>query len=364
MRVALLGFGRLGEARAGAYAEVEDAELVAILDPTLARRRRGESLLPGIPAYARLEDLLRETEPEAVDICSPPVYHEGQIRLSLAHGCHVLCEKPLVTRAGALTELAEQARSAGRVLYPAHNYRFSPAMHFFADTLRAGSLGTLRQGHFQIVRTSHALGVSEWHPDWRRDPAIAGGGILCDHGTHCVYMASRLSEEWPRAVSCTIDRNGGSEETVRLELETGSVRWTVELTWTGDARRNYYELSGSLGSAVVDDDRGYLHQNGSTTTWALPSALSDSTHRAWFPAMFAEFRHAISDPKCAEDVLAEGVATVSTLEHGYASARGVGERLEIDLPAICRGRAAPSLTHEPSSNGAPHEPALEVPDVQ
>jgi predicted dehydrogenase len=364
MRVALLGFGNLGEARARAYSEVEEAELVAILDPTELRRRHGESLLPGVPLYAELETLLREAQPEAVDICSPPVYHEEQIRLSLTHGCHVLCEKPLVTRAGALTKLAEQARSAGKVLYPAHNYRFSPAMHFFADTLRSGSLGTLRHGHFQIVRTSHARGVTEWHPDWRRDPAIAGGGILSDHGTHCVYMASRLSEEWPRAVSCTIDLNGGSEETVRLELETGPVSWTVELTWTGESRRNYYELSGSLGSAVVDDDRGYLRQNGSTTTWALPSALSDSTHRAWFPAMFAEFRHAISDRECAEDVLAEGVATVSTLEHGYASAKELGEWLQIDLPAICRGRAAPALMHEPSTNGFPHGSTPKAADVE
>ena len=157
-------------------------------------------------------------------------------------------------------------------------------------------------------------------------------------------MASRLSEAWPRAVSCTIvDGESDSEHAVRLELETGSVRWTVELTWEGDSRRNYYALNGSEGRAVVDDDCGYLHQNGTTTTWPLPSALSDSTHRAWFPAMFAEFRQAISDPQCAEDVLAEGVATVSTLEQGYVSARDSGEWLEIDLPAICRGRAAPAL---------------------
>ncbi len=283
----------------------------------------------------------------AVDICSPPAHHEEQIRLALEHGCHVLCEKPLVTRTSALESLVALACTARRVLYPAHNYRFSPALRFLEGALRAGSLGKPLGGRFQIVRTGHALGVPEWRPNWRRDPVVAGGGVLADHGTHCIYLASQLSGAWPHAVSCTIDGNGGCEETARLELEIGSLSWLVELTWAGDARRNYYALEGSAGTAVVADDRCYLSTNGSSSMEPLPSASLDPTHSDWFPALFADFRRALSDVTSARRSLAEAVATVITLDRAYASAAKRGHRLAIELPAICHEPAS-SLGERPS----------------
>lgn len=339
--MALVGFGTIGEARARAYAELEGVELVAIADPTPSRRQRAASLLPAVALYAEVEGLLRASRPDAVDICSPPAYHEHQIRLALEHGCHVLCEKPLVTRAGALDGLIQLALSVGRVLYPAHNYRFSPAMGFLERALQSGWLGEPLRGCSRIVRTGHAHGVPDWCPDWRRDPLIAGGGILTDHGTHCVYMASRLCGAWPRAVSCLIERNGPCEETARLQLDFGSVRWSVDLTWAGTSRRNYYALVGSAGAVVVDDDRGHLLRDGGSRTEPLPSASRDPTHSAWFPPLFAEFRASLSDAVCAQDALAEALATALTVEGAYASAAAGGGSLTIELPAICR-RTVPS----------------------
>ncbi len=344
MQIALLGFGTIGEARARLYRAMDEVELVAVADPTPARRARASHVAPGVACYPDVETLLRERSPDAVDICSPPAYHEEQIRLALEHGCHVLCEKPLLTRTSPLESLVALARTGGRVLYPAHNYRFSPALRFLEGALRAGSLGEPLRGRFRIVRTGYALGVSEWHPNWRRDPVVAGGGILTDHGTHCIYLASHLSGAWPHAVSCTIDGNGACEETARLELEIGSLSWSVDLTWAGEARRNYYALEGSAGSAVVDDDRGYLYANGNSSTQRLPSASLDPTHSDWFPALFADFRRAISDVAGARRSLAEAVATVITLDRAYVSAAMGGRRLAIELPALC---------YEPASLAGP-----------
>jgi D-apiose dehydrogenase len=336
VKIALLGYGTIGEARARAYRSMEDVELIAIADPTPARLEQAARSNPHANCFSDAELLLSRSAPDAVDICSPPARHADQARLALQHGCHVLCEKPLVTNAGALEGLVALAGRTGMVVYPAHNYRFSPALRSLARALLSGSLGTLVQGHFRVIRTGHALGVPEWRPNWRCDPLIAGGGILTDHGTHCIYLAAQLSGAWPHAVSCVTERNGGVERSAQVRLEAGPAVWSLDLTWTGEKRSTSYMLRGSAGAAIIDDKSGFRHTNGRSSRQPLPSSSSDSTHGDWFPDLFADFRRAISDTTVARRSLAEAVATAVTLGHAYASAEAGGRWLQVELPAVCR----------------------------
>jgi predicted dehydrogenase len=81
------------------------------------------------------EAMLRRVD--AVSITVPTIHHREAAEAALAHGCHVLVEKPMaVTTAEADFMLAAAGR-AGRILQVGHVERFNPALAAVRDRLTA-----------------------------------------------------------------------------------------------------------------------------------------------------------------------------------------------------------------------------------
>ena len=323
----------MGEARARFYAGNPDFELVGVADPTASRRLRLAEAFPGVDAYHSAQDMLAKRQADLIDICSPPVAHASQIRMALQTGCHVVCEKPMVTRFGDLRALVSLSQSVGRVLYAAHNHRFSSAVGFLKAMHDGGELGSVREGEMRVVRTGHARGVSDWRPDWRRDYDVAGGGILNDHGTHCIYTAAVIAGAWPSAVSCAISPNGTAhhaERNAALRMITGDIEWSINLTWDGATRSNSYAITGNRGVASVNDAHASVETATGLTEVALPVETSGQTHSAWISPMVEDLCRAIRDPSHAAKRLDEAVATARTLDAAYNSAGRGGGWIELE----------------------------------
>jgi hypothetical protein len=59
--------------------------------------------------------------------------------------------------------------------------------------LRVGAIGTLREVEIETLRIQDCAAADPDHPNWRRDPAMAGGGVLMDHGWHADLSESRAT---------------------------------------------------------------------------------------------------------------------------------------------------------------------------
>jgi predicted dehydrogenase len=333
MKVAIVGFGAAGQARLVAYRGIPGVTVAAVVEPV---RRSAVAVAAGCPVFHSLTDLIEQMRVDAVDICAPPAVHVALAEEALRGGLHVICEKPVATSAAEAIALAELSTRNGRLLYPAHNYGFSPMMRVLTDTMSSGVLGAPVRSTFRILRPTHAKGVATWRPDWRRDPAIARGGILLDHGTHCVYMATRLFGAAPDTVSCVAGADDGEvEETANLLLTFPQGSCDIELSWISDVRTNEYVLRGPHGCLEIRDGLATLNTPERKATWNLVSPTDSSTHEEWFAAMFADFTGRIADNAFTEP-LAECVTTAGIVELAYRSARLAGETLpmSIDLPVV------------------------------
>ncbi len=130
------------------------------------------------------------TTVDFVDICTPPALHPEPMLEALARGWHVLCEKPFVLDpAVARTPSASVPTAAGVAVVPVHNWKYAPIVRRATAALRGGAIGALRRVEIETSRLRAAPTAESHRPNWRRDPAIAGGGILMDHGWHAVYLA-------------------------------------------------------------------------------------------------------------------------------------------------------------------------------
>src|SRR5690606_14683568 len=99
-----------GEARRGRI------DLVALADTDAAARDRAAARF-GLPGHASAGAMIAAHALDAVAIATPDHLHTAPIELALAHGLHVMTEKPLDVRLDRATRLADAFVAAGLVLY-------------------------------------------------------------------------------------------------------------------------------------------------------------------------------------------------------------------------------------------------------
>ncbi|HYJ06048.1 MAG TPA: Gfo/Idh/MocA family oxidoreductase, partial [Chthoniobacterales bacterium] len=187
---AIIGFG--GVARHGhapAYAASNEAKIVAVVDPMEERRKVACECLPGVELFPTIEQLAESVEIDFVDICTPPAFHGGPMLDAVARGWNVLCEKPLLLDPVELEKVRGLAHESGRAVVPVHNWKYAPIILQATKLLRSGAIGPLHRLEIETLRIHDCAAADPNHPNWRLDPAMAGGGVLMDHGWHAIYLA-------------------------------------------------------------------------------------------------------------------------------------------------------------------------------
>jgi predicted dehydrogenase len=347
---ALVGFGFIAEkGHAPEYrrlAATGGVEIRAVADVTESRRRAALEAFPGARVYASYGELLaREAEMlDFVDVTTPPYAHAEVAEAALSLGLHVLCEKPLAVSPSQAMAMAARASEEKRVLFPCHNYRHAPVVEEVRSILRKDVIGPVRLATLQTFRTTHARGVVDWRPDWRREHAFAGGGIAMDHGSHTFYLAFEWLRSYPTSVTAKMGTIGGHDTednfSCSLTFPTGLV--TAHLTWTSGARKVLYTLHGPRGAITVDDDVVSVHRvvgaTGASSELVhrreVASRWMDASHQEWFGRLFDDFRRAIRDRDYVSDQTLDAIQCIQTIGAAYRSAAGGSAEVAIADPTI------------------------------
>lgn len=186
IRIAIVGCGSIARrAHAPAFVKSENADLVAFVSRTRASAEAAASECGGYaPVYDDWREVVALEDLDAVDICSPNVFHAEQTIAAAKARKHVLVEKPIASSLDEADAMIEAATAAGVVLQVAHNLRYVPAVLAARDVVRTGKLGN-------IVGLRAAFGHAgprAWAPDstWFFDRDLSGGGALIDLGIHII----------------------------------------------------------------------------------------------------------------------------------------------------------------------------------
>jgi predicted dehydrogenase len=317
LRGAIIGFG--GVARNGhwpAYAKSREAKIVAVVDRTDERRQAARESLPEVAAFATMEELAAGAEIDFVDICTPPALHGEPILDALARGWDVLCEKPLLLDLVELEKVRSLAKQSGRAVVPVHNWKYAPIVRHATEALHSGAIGQLRGLEIETLRIQDCAVADPDHPNWRRDPAIAGGGVLMDHGWHAIYLARHWFGEEPTDVRASLHRpipkDVEDEATLTLVFPNGHAR--IFLTWRADVRRNTMRLIGEHGEIAIDDDTFRIADE----SIQFESGLSAGSHHAdWFAAMLPDVIASFRSPDAARQSFDEAALCLSVIRRAY-----------------------------------------------
>ena len=195
-----------------------------------------------------LEKAVEDSRFEAMSLVLPHHLHAGAALLALAHGKHVMVEKPIATSLEDADTMILAARKAGVVLRIAEDMHFRPAVREAAAAIARGDVGE------PLYFTAHGGGMVKLR-GWKADSERMGGGVLMDLGVHYV-RAMRLLMGEPDHVQANramqVDTRMGGEDSVHATFSS-RYGWQAHflLSWAGPR--------GHSPDMIISGERGVIH---------------------------------------------------------------------------------------------------------
>ena len=215
---------------------------------------------------------------QGVVVASPHTLHYQHALAALKRGLHVLCEKPLTTKADEARELVEEANRQNVQLMVPYGWHYAEFIQEAKLKMDAGAVGdiefvmchmaspirSLLEGK-QFLSEGGGVGDRMFDPaakTWA-DPTVAGGGYALAQMSHSAGLAYWLTDLKPERVSALT-----SSPTSAVELyDSFSVRFTSgaigSFSGAGALPENQQfqldvRIFGSEGVLTIDCDRARL----------------------------------------------------------------------------------------------------------
>jgi len=249
----LVGCGGITRTWMHAVAEMGDVEMVGFVDIVEeAARARAEEFGHGTAAIgADLDAVLTRTRPEVVFNCTIPEAHYPVTLAALAHGCHVLSEKPLADSMEHAREMVDAAERAGRVFSVIQNRRYDARIRRLASFLAGGRLGPLTTLNCDFYIGAHFGGFRD-----RMEHVL-----LLDMAIHTFDQARLISGADPVSVYCKEWNPPGSwydhdASAVAVVEMTDNLVYTYRGCWCAEGLNTTWECDwravGVTGSVFWD----------------------------------------------------------------------------------------------------------------
>jgi predicted dehydrogenase len=315
VKFGLVGAGSISRAYVQAFGHCTKAELIAIADVNEDAALSLASGVQGAKTFSSWESMCSTVELDAVILCTPPSTHEA-ISVGLLHrGINVLCEKPLCTSIESAERMRQAANESGRLLTMASKFRFVDDVVRAKDLLDAGVIGDLVL--FENAFTSF-VDMSE---RWNSVPAISGGGVLIDNGTHSLDLARYFLGPLVDVHVVEARRGQGLEveDTVRVFVRNAQDSvGSIDLSWTINKElENYINLYGTRGSIRIGWKQSTAKTEG--RDWVVFGSGYDKVKA--FSEQIENFTAAIQYGEPLRVTLDDGIASVEVIEAAYESLR-------------------------------------------
>lgn len=325
-RIGLVGAGTMGNTHSRAYRQIEDAAIVAVCD--IDAGKANKLAAPWSAAvYSSLEEMLKNGEFDAVDICLPTDLHREAAELAAAYGKHVFCEKPIALNEEDASAIIDACKKAGVKLMVGHVVRFFPEYRSARDQVRSGRLGNLG-----VVRTVRSGAFPLWS-EWFKDDSRSGGPLL-DLAIHDFDYLRWTFGPVKRVFSrvLPVQPDGTAHTLTVLRFESG-VMAHVEASWgypQGSPFQTAIEITGSNGMVQFDKDKSnsIVQFGGSQKPSGVPdSPLAKSPYAL-------ELEHFIDCVKNDKEPLTSGEESLASLRIGLAARRSAETKQPVELEGV------------------------------
>ena len=251
LQFGVVGCGRMGARRGRTIAEHPETMLVAVAD---VDRERATGMAASLGCQA-LDDtaVFRHPDIDTVFVCTPNHMHVEHAVAALAHGKHVICEKPLACTPAEATAIVEAAHANSVTIKVGANLRYFSNVQKAHELLVMGSIG-------EPLSLWGRIGNDGWPThSWFGDPSLSGGGAVLDLGCHLFDVARWFLGDAQHCIGTTrklywkvpVEDNG-----VGVFTTVSGRQAVIQASWTEWATYVSFDVYGTKG--VISVTNGLL----------------------------------------------------------------------------------------------------------
>lgn len=284
LRIGVVGAGPISQiAHLEACRKGRNTQLYGLCEAAPDLLARVAAIHRPLRSFTRLDEMLADTQVEAVIVAVADQYHVELALQALRAGKHVLVEKPMGVNVVECEALRDEVAASDLTLQVGHNRRFDPGV-IHARRFIQEEIGGLMSAQFwyydsvhrytmtdalqPLIETSSSVLRPPGNPkaDRRRYLMLAHGSHLSDtarflsqseivqvrsrylerFGRHCWFVDAAFADGSLGNMELTVTVAGDFEEGFRIQGEHGSVRGRLPLSW--------YHKSGSVECFSTRDD--------------------------------------------------------------------------------------------------------------
>lgn len=260
IRIGIVGVGLIGITHLKNYADIADAEVVAVCDinEEAARQVAGEFQIKDV--YTDFREMLKRTDIDAVDVCLHNNFHAPVTNEALEAGKHVYCEKPIAGTYVDGNSMLETAKACHKMLHIQLNTLYRKETKAAKALIEEGSLGKLYHARSTGFRRRGRPFVDGYGTKFFNRKETAAGGALLDMGVyHIAQMLYLLDLPKVKSVSGKVYQEMDMDAARRAEsgfdveeLGLGFVRFeggvTLDLIEAWSIHMGGFEGSSLVGS--------------------------------------------------------------------------------------------------------------------
>ncbi len=197
VRIGILGCAAIAEKYSiNAFKFIDNAELICVASRN-PKKAEECAKRHGISAEKSYDAVLQRTDIDAVYIPLPVGLHEEWVIKAASAGKHVLCEKSLTGSFSSAVKMIEACKSNGVALYENFMCGFHPQHAKVLSLIHEGEIGEpfVFKGYFGFPPLDKK--------NFRYDKKL-GGGSLNDAGSYTLFMARKMLEGEPVAVTANL----------------------------------------------------------------------------------------------------------------------------------------------------------------
>ena len=338
IKAVLVGCGGMASAWLKAAQEAGDVELVGFVDirEEAARKRAEESGAVAPIIGTNLPTVLAAAKPDVVFDCTIPEAHHQVTLTALAHGCHVLGEKPLADSMAHAREMVAAAQRAGKIYAVIQNRRYLPQIRRLKNFLNTGAIGEITTVNCDFYIGAHFGGF--------RDKMQHV--LLLDMAIHTFDQARFITGADAVAVYCKEWNPRGSwydkdaSAIAVFEMSNGLI-YTYRGSWCAEGLNTSWEcdwrIIGTKGSAKWDGGDGCQAE----AVTKAGGFFSDKTPAEW-PAydagakvgghtgLIREFAASVRTGQTPETICSDNIKSLAMVFAAIESAE-TGKRVEVKV---------------------------------
>lgn len=261
LRIGILGCGKIAQVRhIPEYSDNPNCELIGYFNPT---RCRAEDMATkyGGKVYDTAEELLNDSEIDAVSVCAANYAHAQLTIKALKAGKHVLCEKPMAMTLADCEEMVKVSKEEGKLLMIGQNQRLTKAHELARKMIEDGEIGKALTFHTKFCHSGpETWAIKPGKDTWFFDKSKCAMGVMGDLGIHKTDLIQfLLGQKVVRTTAklVTLDKRGADGNLIDVndnaiciyEMSDGVVG-TMTASWTyyaaGDNSTVIYGTEGEL----------------------------------------------------------------------------------------------------------------------